>query len=71
MSNPFDDPAASYQVIVNEDGQHSLWPTSIEIPNGWIIVHDADSRGRCIEFIEKNWTDMRPLSLINGTGKRF
>lgn len=71
MSNPFDDPVASYRVIVNEDGQHSLWPTSIEVPNGWIIVHDADSREHCIEFIEKNWTDMRPLSLINITSRRF
>lgn len=64
MSNPFEDADALYRVIVNDEGQHSLWPASLRTPDGWAVVHDTDSRSLCIEYIEKNWTDMRPQSLI-------
>ena len=30
MSNPFDDKNATFLVLVNEEGQHSLWPSFIE-----------------------------------------
>jgi MbtH protein len=65
MANPFEDPDASYRVLVNHEGQHSLWPASQPSPKGWTVVHDTDSRASCLEYIEKNWTDMRPMSLIN------
>jgi MbtH protein len=65
MANPFEDPDASYRVLVNHEGQHSLWPASQPTPKGWTVVHDTDSRASCLEYIEKNWTDMRPMSLIN------
>jgi uncharacterized protein YbdZ (MbtH family) len=64
MANPFEDPDASYQVLVNHEGQHSLWPANQPTPDGWTVAHDTDSRAACLEYIEKNWTDMRPLSLI-------
>jgi MbtH protein len=68
MANPFEDPDASYRVLVNHEGQYSLWPASQPTPNGWSVAHDTDSRVSCLEYIEKNWTDMRPLSLINAQG---
>jgi MbtH protein len=64
MANPFEDPDASYRVLVNHEGQHSLWPATQPVPDGWTVVHDTDSRAACLEYIEKNWTDMRPKSLI-------
>jgi MbtH protein len=72
MSNPFEDDAGTYHVLVNDEGQHSLWPSFIEIPAGWTIAHKSDSRTACLEFINENWTDMRPNSLIkamNGSGR--
>jgi MbtH protein len=63
-TNPFEDENGTYHVLINEEGQHSLWPSFIEVPDGWTIVHKADKRAACLEFIEKNWTDMRPKSLI-------
>lgn len=63
VANPFEDADASYRVIVNDEGQHSLWPAPIPIPDGWVTAFDAGSRSHCIEYIEKNWTDMRPRSL--------
>lgn len=68
MANPFEDPDASYRVLVNHEGQHSLWPASQPVPGGWSVAHDTDSRASCLEYIEENWTDMRPKSLIEAQG---
>lgn len=64
MANPFEDDQGTYYVLVNDEGQHSLWPTFIEVPAGWTIIHNSDSRAACLEFINQNWTDMRPNSLV-------
>jgi MbtH protein len=64
LTNPFEDENATYHVLVNEEGQHSLWPSFKEVPKGWTIVHRSDSRATCLEFINQNWTDMRPSSLV-------
>jgi MbtH protein len=64
VTNPFEDENGVYHVLVNEEGQHSLWPSFIEVPAGWTIVHESDSRAACLEFINQHWTDMRPRTLI-------
>lgn len=64
MPNPFENEDASYFVLVNDEGQHSLWPAFAEIPAGWRVVHGEDTRASCLEYVENNWTDMRPLSLV-------
>jgi MbtH protein len=64
MTNPFEDENGTFHVLVNEEGQHSLWPTFIDVPAGWTIVHASDARAACLDYINKNWTDMRPNSLI-------
>ena len=62
--NPFDDPDGEFLVLVNDEGQHSLWPSFCAVPDGWRVVHGKDTRGACLAYIEKSWTDMRPKSLI-------
>ncbi|GAA4807210.1 MULTISPECIES: MbtH family protein [Tomitella] len=64
MGNPFDDADAKFKVLVNDEGQHSLWPVFADVPAGWKVVFGEDSREACVEYIEANWTDMRPNSLI-------
>ncbi|MFD9880904.1 MbtH family protein [Streptomyces alboflavus] len=64
MSNPFDDEDGTYLVLVNDEGQHSLWPSFAEVPGGWTVAHAEDSRQACLEYVERNWTDLRPKSLI-------
>jgi MbtH protein len=64
VPNPFEDADALYRVIANHEGQHSLWPAALRVPEGWTVVHDTDSRSRCIEYVENNWSDMRPKSLL-------
>jgi MbtH protein len=64
VTNPFENPDATYLVLVNDEGQHSLWPEFVAVPAGWIVVHGGDTRQSCLEYIEREWTDMRPLSLV-------
>jgi MbtH protein len=63
-TNPFEDEDGRYYVLINDEGQHSLWPTFVDVPEGWEVIYGEDGRKECLEFIEKNWTDMRPKSLI-------
>jgi MbtH protein len=69
MTNPFEDENGVYHVLTNEEGQHSLWPSFIAVPAGWTIVHASDTRVACLDFINRNWTDMRPKSLVESMKK--
>jgi len=70
MTNPFEDPNGVYHVLINDEGQHSLWPAFVEVPDGWTIVHKSDTRAACLEYVEKHWTDLRPASLIKAMNER-
>jgi MbtH protein len=63
-TNPFEDAEGRYFVLVNEENQHSLWPAFAAVPAGWTVVHGEDSKEGCDTYVEANWTDMRPASLI-------
>lgn len=62
-TNPFDDDNVAFFVLVNDEDQHSLWPVFADIPAGWRVVHGEASRAACLDYVEKNWTDLRPKSL--------
>jgi MbtH protein len=64
MSNPFDDEGAEFLVLVNGENQHSLWPCDTEVPEGWVVTRGPSSRQDCLAYVDENWTDMRPTSLI-------
>jgi MbtH protein len=68
MTNPFEDDHASYLVLVNGEGQYSLWPAFADVPGGWTIVSGPGGRQECLDYINKNWTDMRPKSLVEAMG---
>lgn len=67
-TNPFEDDNATYFVLVNEEGQYSLWPSFAEVPAGWTVLHGAAGRQECLDHINEHWTDMRPTSLVNAMG---
>lgn len=64
MTNPFDDENGEYLVLRNNEGQYSLWPSFADVPAGWDTVGPKGLRATCLEWIDANWTDMRPLSLV-------
>ena len=51
------------KVIINDEGQYSIWPAKKETPAGWTEVGFSGSKAECSEHVDKVWTDMRPLSL--------
>jgi MbtH protein len=62
-TNPFDDDTGEFYVVVNDEEQHSLWPAFADLPEGWRVAFGAASRKECLDYIEEQWTDMRPRSL--------
>jgi MbtH protein len=68
MTNPFDNEDGSFFVLVNDEGQHSLWPAFAEVPAGWTSVHGEATRQECLAYVEENWTDLRPKSPIQEVG---
>ena len=54
--NPFDDDNGSFFVLVNDEEQHSLWPTFADVPTGWRVVYGEADRAACLDYIEQNWT---------------
>src|SRR6516164_9531774 len=69
MINPFDDENGTFIVLINDEGQYSLWPVFIEAPAGWSAVHKPAARQVCLDYINRTWTDMRPRSLIEQTNQ--
>jgi MbtH protein len=63
-TNPFDDPEGRYLVLINDEGQHSLWPTFADVPSGWTVALPETDRQSALTYIEQNWIDLRPRSLI-------
>jgi uncharacterized protein YbdZ (MbtH family) len=62
-TNPFDDDNGSFYVLVNDEEQHSLWPSFAEVPAGWRVVHGEADRASCMDYVENHWTDIRPKTL--------
>ncbi|MFI6038020.1 MbtH family protein [Streptomyces sp. NPDC051315] len=62
-TNPFDDENGTFHVLVNDEGQHSLWPVFADVPDGWRVVLGDAARDECLQYVEENWTDLRPRSL--------
>ncbi len=53
----------NYKVVVNHEGQYSIWLADREPPLGWQEVGKQGKKSECLSYIKEVWTDMRPLSL--------
>ncbi|MBN6889307.1 MbtH family NRPS accessory protein [Cytobacillus horneckiae] len=52
-----------YTVVINHELQYSIWKKDKELPLGWESNGFVGSKDECLDLIEKEWTDMRPLSI--------
>lgn len=65
----FDREDETFIVLVNHEDQYSIWPHWKKVPGGWAAVTDEKGvqikgdKKTVLEYVEKTWTDMRPLSL--------
>ncbi len=62
-TNPFDDESGTFLVLINDEEQHSLWPSFAPVPDGWDVVLSATDHAGALAYVEENWRDMRPRSL--------
>jgi len=70
MTNPFDDVQGVFHVLVNHEGQHSLWPAFAEVPDGWETVLGGVTRDVALAYVDENWNDMRPATLVEAMERR-
>jgi uncharacterized protein YbdZ (MbtH family) len=63
QTNPFDDANSGFFVLINSEKQHSLWPDFADVPAGWQVVYGKASRTACLDYVDRNWTDIRSKSL--------
>ncbi|HWQ42483.1 MAG TPA: MbtH family protein [Desulfosporosinus sp.] len=70
MTNPFENTNGSFAVLINDEGQYSLWPAFLDVPSGWAVVYE-ESRQLCLDYINLRWGDMRPNSIrpVPSSGK--
>ncbi|GFN29831.1 MbtH family protein [Paenibacillus xylaniclasticus] len=61
--NPFENPDGKYHVLMNDEGQYSLWPSFVQVPNGWQVIMKEQGKEACVAYINEHWTDMKPRSL--------
>ncbi|MFJ3671346.1 MbtH family protein [Streptomyces sp. NPDC090106] len=64
-----DDPFDRYAVVVNDEEQYSLWPTTKHLPAGWTPTGFEGSRQECVDHIDVVWTDMRPRGVRERAGE--
>jgi MbtH protein len=55
--------APVYEVVINHEEQYSIWPQEQQVPLGWSTVGIQGTKDECLDYIERVWTDMRPLSV--------
>ncbi|MCK2215439.1 MbtH family protein [Actinomadura sp. ATCC 31491] len=59
----FDDEHGDFHVVVNDEEQYSIWPAGRDVPAGWRPVGPPGPKADRLAFIDRTWTDLRPLSL--------
>ncbi|NKE60089.1 MbtH family protein [Lentzea sp. PSKA42] len=63
-TSPFDDEDGRFFVVVNDEGQHALWPATLTtIPDGWTVAYGEETRQACLDYVNEHWTDLRPRSV--------
>lgn len=67
MVNPFENTNGDFLVLLNGEGQHSLWPSFAAVPRGWEVIAGPDDRGSCLAQVEERWKDIRPRSLVTSS----
>lgn len=53
----------------NREDQYSIWATDRDLPAGWAAAGFTGTKEDCLAHVEVVWTDMRPRSLREATGR--
>lgn len=70
MTDPSDRKVPTpYAVVVNDEGQYSIWPLKKDLPLGWQATGFSGKKEDCLFHIRVVWTDIRPKSLRDALGE--
>ncbi|MDA8522149.1 MbtH family protein [Acidovorax sp. NCPPB 4044] len=60
----FDREDETFIVLINYEGQYSIWPHWKAVPDGWTSVEGVrGDKKTVVAYVDEVWTDMRPQSL--------
>ncbi|WP_371501630.1 amino acid adenylation domain-containing protein [Kitasatospora sp. NBC_00374] len=51
-----------YQVLINDEALHALWPDDLPVPAGWRNAAGPAPLSQCLHVVAERWTDLRPVS---------
>jgi MbtH protein len=63
MASAEDDDTRTYQVVVNDEEQYSIWFADRALPDGWRAEGTRGGKRECLDHIDAVWVDMRPRSV--------
>ncbi|WP_237518896.1 AMP-binding protein, partial [Streptomyces sp. SID5910] len=69
MSEPQTVAGAEWCVVLNGEGQYSLWWAGRELPVGWQAEGTSGTRERCLARVQEVWADPRPAGLRRRTAE--
>ncbi|MDL5598931.1 MbtH family NRPS accessory protein [Bacillus subtilis] len=65
------DAQQQFDVVINAQGQYSLWPAGKPMTSGWSAAGMRGERQVCLDYINEHWIDMRPRSLREQSSVSF
>lgn len=54
-----------YKIVLNHEGQYSIWPADRENAIGWNDYGFSGPKAECLSKIKELWTDMSPIKLAD------
>lgn len=70
MSEPLTTGPADRRIVLNSEGQYSIWWIDRELPAGWRAEGTSGSLERCLARIQELWRDLRPAGLRRRARRR-
>ncbi|MDP3819887.1 MAG: MbtH family NRPS accessory protein [Burkholderiales bacterium] len=64
-----DIPAATHQLIVNDQEQFAVWPATRRVPNGWRPVGRTGTRESLTEYLREILVETLPAPLMRSDGR--
>jgi amino acid adenylation domain-containing protein/thioester reductase-like protein len=56
-------PEENHLIVVNSEGQYSVWPARLAVPAGWRPEGQAMRKDACLAVIAAEWPDIAPMSI--------
>jgi MbtH protein len=58
--HPDEEDRTIYKVVMNHEGQYSIWPADRENALGWTDVGKTGTKAEVLDYINQVWTPERP-----------